>query len=51
MGILKQPEVSEVLGKGGMDAASSTPSELGGIAARDYPRWGEVIRRARIPTQ
>lgn len=46
--ILKQPEVSEVLGKGGMDAASSTPSELGTIAARDYPRWGEVIRRNNI---
>jgi tripartite-type tricarboxylate transporter receptor subunit TctC len=46
--ILKQPEVNEVLGKGGMDAASSTPSELGAIAARDYPRWGEVIRRNNI---
>jgi tripartite-type tricarboxylate transporter receptor subunit TctC len=49
--ILKQPEVSEVLGKGGMDAASSTPSELGGIAARDYPRWGEVIRRNNISAE
>ncbi len=46
--ILKQPEVKEILGKGGMDAAFSTPAELGAVAAKDYPRWGEVIRRNNI---
>jgi len=43
--IMKTPEVKEVLGKGGMDAAFSTPQELGAIAVKDYPRWGEVIKR------
>ncbi len=46
--ILKLPEVKEILGKGGMDAAFSTPAELGAVAAKDYPRWGEVIRRNNI---
>jgi tripartite-type tricarboxylate transporter receptor subunit TctC len=46
--IMKLPEVRDILGKGGMDAAFSTPAELGAIAARDYPRWGDVIRRNNI---
>lgn len=46
--ILKQPEVRDILGKGGMDAAFSTPAELGAVATKDYPRWGEVIRRNNI---
>ncbi len=46
--ILKLPEVKDVLGKGGMDAAWSTPAELGSVAAKDYPRWGEVIKRNNI---
>lgn len=46
--IMKQNEVREILGKGGMDAASSTPAELGAIAVKDYPRWGEIIRRNNI---
>ena len=46
--IMKQPEVRDILGKGGMDAAFSTPAELGAVVAKDYPRWGEVIRRHHI---
>lgn len=46
--ILKLPEVREALGKGGMDAAWSTTSELAAVVAKDYPRWGEVIRRNGI---
>ncbi len=46
--ILKQPEVREVLGKAGMDAASSTPEELMAVVHKDYPRWGAVIRRNKI---
>lgn len=46
--IMKLPEVKETLGKGGMDAAFSTPAELGAVAAKDYPRWGEIIRRNNI---
>lgn len=46
--ILKLPEVREVLGKAGMDAASSTPEELMAVVQKDYPRWGAVIKRNNI---
>ncbi len=45
---LQQASVRDALGKGGMDATTSTPEELGAIAARDYPRWGAVIQRNGI---
>jgi len=45
VGILQQPEVRELLGKAGLDAAASTPAELSAVVARDYPRWGAVIKR------
>ena len=45
---MKLPEVKEVLGKAGLDAASSTPEELASIVRKDYPRWGEVIKRNKI---
>jgi len=50
-GIMKLPEVREVLGKAGMDAASSTPGELGAVVAKDYPRWGSVIKRNGIAAE
>ncbi|MFZ2739104.1 MAG: tripartite tricarboxylate transporter substrate binding protein [Burkholderiaceae bacterium] len=46
--IMKLPEVKEILGKAGMDAASSTPAELATVVAKDYPRWGQVIKRNSI---
>ncbi len=46
--IMKLPEVKEILGKAGMDAASSTPAELAAVVAKDYPRWGQVIKRNSI---
>ncbi|GAB3496865.1 tripartite tricarboxylate transporter substrate binding protein [Curvibacter fontanus] len=49
--ILKLPEVREVLGKAGLDAASSTPNELMTIVNKDYPRWGAVIRRNGIKAE
>lgn len=49
--IMKLPEVREVLGKAGMDAASSTPEELGAVVARDFPRWGSVIKRNGIAAE
>lgn len=49
--ILKLPEVREVLGKAGLDAASSTPDELMSIVNKDYPRWGNVIRRNGIKAE
>jgi tripartite-type tricarboxylate transporter receptor subunit TctC len=49
--IMQLPEVSEVLGKAGMDAASSSPGELGNVVKQDYARWGEVIRRNNISAE
>lgn len=46
--ILRQNEVQEILGKAGMVATATTPSELTAIVARDYPRWGHVIRSKQI---
>jgi tripartite-type tricarboxylate transporter receptor subunit TctC len=49
--ILKLPEVREVLGKAGMDAATSTPDELAALSNKDYPRWGAVIKRNGITAE
>ena len=46
--ILRQAEVKDILGKAGMDASASTPAELTAIVAKDYPRWGSVIRTKQI---
>lgn len=49
--IMKLPEVREVLGKAGLDAASSTPGELDAVVRKDYPRWGNVIKRNSIAAE
>jgi len=49
--ILKLPEVREVLGKAGMDAAASTTADLASLSAKDYPRWGAVIQRNGITAE
>ena len=49
--ILKQPEIRDLLGRAGMDAASSTPDELTTLVNKDYPRWGEVIQRNGITAE
>lgn len=46
--ILKLPDVRDLLGRAGLDASTSTPEELSAIAKKDYPRWGEVIKRNNI---
>jgi tripartite-type tricarboxylate transporter receptor subunit TctC len=46
--ILRQNDVQEILGKAGMIATATTPSELSTIVAKDYPRWGHVIRTKQI---
>jgi tripartite-type tricarboxylate transporter receptor subunit TctC len=46
--ILRLPEVKDILGKAGMDASASSPAELAAIVAKDYPRWGTVIRTKQI---
>jgi hypothetical protein len=34
-----------------MDAASSSTEELSQLVNKDYPRWGEVIRRNSITAE
>jgi tripartite-type tricarboxylate transporter receptor subunit TctC len=46
--ILRQNDVKDILGKAGMDAVPSSPAELSAIVAKDYPRWGAVIRTKQI---
>ncbi len=46
--ILKLPEVRELLGRAGLDAAASTPDELSALVNKDFPRWGAVIKRNGI---
>jgi tripartite-type tricarboxylate transporter receptor subunit TctC len=46
--ILRQADVKEILGKAGLDAVASTPPELAAIVAKDYPRWGNVIKSKQI---
>jgi tripartite-type tricarboxylate transporter receptor subunit TctC len=49
--ILRHSEVKDVLGKAGMDASASSPAELTAIVAKDYPRWGTVIRTKKISAE
>ena len=49
--ILRQADVKEQLGKAGLDAVASTPAELAAIVAKDYPRWGAVIRTKQISAE
>jgi tripartite-type tricarboxylate transporter receptor subunit TctC len=49
--ILKQPDVSDLLKRAGMDASASTSDELTQLVNKDYPRWGEVIRRNSITAE
>jgi tripartite-type tricarboxylate transporter receptor subunit TctC len=46
--IIRQNDVKELLARSGMDASTSTPAELGALVAKDYPRWGNVIRSKQI---
>ena len=49
--IMKLPEVRDVLGRAGMDAASSSTAELSDVVGKDYLRWGNVIRRNGISAE
>ncbi len=49
--ILKLPEISDLLKRAGMDARASTTDELTQLVSKDYPRWGEVIRRNGITAE
>ena len=49
--ILKLPEIRDLLGRAGMDAATSSPEELTSLVNKDYPRWSEVIKRNAITAE
>ncbi len=49
--IIKQPEIFDLLKRAGMDASASTTDELTQLVNKDYPRWGEVIRRNGITAE
>jgi tripartite-type tricarboxylate transporter receptor subunit TctC len=49
--ILKLPEITDLLKRAGMDATSSTTDELTQLVHKDYPRWGDVIRRNGITAE
>lgn len=49
--ILKTTEVTELFKRAGMDAATSSTDELGQLVGKDFPRWGEVIRRNSITAE
>jgi tripartite-type tricarboxylate transporter receptor subunit TctC len=51
LAILKLPEITDLLKRAGMDAASSSTEELTQLVNKDYPRWGEVIRRNGITAE
>jgi tripartite-type tricarboxylate transporter receptor subunit TctC len=49
--ILKLPDINDLLKRAGMDAHSSTTDELTQLVNKDYPRWGDVIRRNGITAE
>ncbi len=49
--IVQQKEIRDLLSRAGMDASSSTQQELGTIVAKDYPRWGNVIRSKQLSAE
>lgn len=49
--IMRLPEIKDLLGRAGMDAAASTTEELTALVGKDYPRWGDVIRRNGIKAE
>jgi tripartite-type tricarboxylate transporter receptor subunit TctC len=49
--ILKQQDIRELFSRAGMDAATSTTDELAAVVNKDYPRWGEVIKRNGITAE
>jgi tripartite-type tricarboxylate transporter receptor subunit TctC len=46
--ILALPDVKASLAAEGMDAASSSPAELGDLMQREFERWAVIIRRNHI---
>lgn len=49
--ILSLPELKASFGNQGMDAASSTPAELGALMRRESARWAAVIKKNNISAE
>lgn len=49
--IIQSPEGREQILKFGLLVTGTTPDEFAAVIQRDTPRWGEVIRKARITLQ
>jgi len=48
---VNSPDVKKKLAELNVEARSGSPAEAAALLAGDTKRWGEVIVRARIPTQ
>jgi tripartite-type tricarboxylate transporter receptor subunit TctC len=49
--IMGLPEIRAILSRAGLDAASSSTSELNTTVKSDYERWGSVIKRNGITAE
>jgi tripartite-type tricarboxylate transporter receptor subunit TctC len=49
--IMSLPETRAILSRAGLDAASSSTSELNTTVKKDYERWGSVIKRNGITAE
>lgn len=49
--ILAQAEVKTTFDRQGMDAATSTPAELGTLMQRDFTRWAGIIKKQGITAE
>ena len=46
--ILSSSDIKEILGKAGLDAYPSTSADLGQVLAKDYLKWGALIKSKGI---
>jgi tripartite-type tricarboxylate transporter receptor subunit TctC len=49
--ILATTEIQQSFATQGLDAVTSTPEEFAALIERDIPRWGRVVREAKIPAE
>jgi tripartite-type tricarboxylate transporter receptor subunit TctC len=49
--ILKLPEVQKTFATLGVDAATSTPEELGALVRSEVPKYAKLISEIGIPKQ
>ena len=49
--VLAMPDVQKVLSTAGLEADPSTPSEMRGIIAADYKKWGQLIKSLKLKVQ